>query len=151
MLYLLLRMENARYALEARRIVEVVPLVELKPLPHSAAYVAGLFDYRGVLVPVIDLCRLTGERGCRDRLTTRIVLVDYPGDDGRRHILGLVAEQVTETAKLDDADFQPSGLRQPEAPYLGPLQKTDATLIQRLEIEHLLPDELRRNLFAECA
>lgn len=151
MLYLLLRMGNDRYALEARRIVEVVPLVDLKPLPHSAAYVAGLFDYRGVLVPVIDLCRLTGQQACRDYLTTRIVLVDYPGVDGQHHILGLLAEQVTETAKLKDEDFQSSGLHQPEAPYLGPLLKSDAALIQRLEIENLLPDALRRNLFAECA
>ncbi|HEY9199722.1 MAG TPA: chemotaxis protein CheW [Gammaproteobacteria bacterium] len=151
MLYLLLCMGNARYALEARRIVEVVPMVDLKPLPHSAAYVAGLFDYRGELVPVIDLCRLTADRPCRGYLTTRIVLVDYPGADGRKHILGLLAEQVTETAKLNDDDFQSSGVRQPEAQYLGPLQKSAATLIQRLEIEHLLPDELRRNLFAECA
>lgn len=151
MLYLLLRMGDARYALEARRIVEVVPIVELKPLPHSAAYVAGLFDYRGVLVPVIDLCRLTHERPCRAYLTTRIVLVDYPGADDRNHVLGLLAEQVTETAKLKDTDFQPSGLRQPDAPYLGPLQKSEASLVQRLEIEQLLPDELKRNLFAECA
>lgn len=151
MLYLLLRMGNARYALEARRIVEVVPLVDLKPLPHSAAYVAGLFDYRGVLVPVIDLCRLTGDHACRGYLTTRIVLVDYPGPDGRKHILGLLAEQVTETAKLKDEDFRPSGLQQPEAPYLGPLLKNEASLIQRLDIEQLLPDELRRNLFVECA
>lgn len=151
MLYLLLRMGDARYALEARRIVEVVPMVELKPLPHSAVYVAGLFDYRGVLVPVIDLCRLTAERSCRACLTTRIVLVDYPGAEGRSHVLGLLAEQVTETAKLRDTDFQPSGLRQPEAPYLGPLQQSDTNLVQRLEIEHLLPDELKRNLFAECA
>lgn len=151
MLYLLLRMGHARYALEARRIVEVVPRVELKPLPHSAAYVAGLFDYRGTLVPVIDLCRLTDGYACRDYLTSRIVLVDYPGAGGIRHTLGLLAEQVTETAKLEDNDFQPSGLRQPDAPYLGPYQHNDATLVQRLEIEHILPEDLRRNLFAECA
>lgn len=151
MLYLLLRMGQARYALEARRIVEVVPMVQLKALPHSAAYVAGLFDYRGTLVPVVDLCRLTDGYACRAHLTSRIVLVDYPGADGVHQVLGLLAEQVTETAKLDAADFQPAGLRQPDAPYLGPYQRTDAALIQRLEIEHLLPDELRRNLFPECA
>ena len=151
MLYLLLRMGHARYALEARRIVEVVPWVELKPLPHSAAYVAGLFDYRGTLVPVIDLCRLTDGYACRDYLTSRIVLVDYSGADGIHHTLGLLAEQVTETAKLEDNDFQPSGLRQPDAPYLGPYQHNDAALVQRLEIELILPEDLRRNLFAECA
>lgn len=151
MLYLLLRMGRARYALEARRIVEVVPMVELKLLPCSADYVAGLFDYRGRLVPVIDLCRLTDGYACRDYLTSRIVLVEYPGGDGARHVLGLLAEQVTETAKLDAADFMPSGLSQPDAPYLGPYQRNDEALLQRLEIEHLLPDELRRNLFTECA
>ncbi|MBI5460600.1 MAG: purine-binding chemotaxis protein CheW [Gammaproteobacteria bacterium] len=151
MLYLLLRMGTERYALEARRIVEVVPLVTLKPLPHTPACVAGLFDYRGTWVPVIDLCQLTHGQDCAAHLTTRIVLVKYPAGAAHTHILGLLAEQVTETVKFKDADFQCAGLQVPEAPYLGQLVKADHITAQHLEIEHLLPDAVRQNLFPECA
>ncbi len=151
MLYLLLRMGTERYALDARRIVEVVPMVDLKPMPHTPAYVAGLFDYRGTLVPVIDLCQLTSGRDCGEFFTTRIVLVDYPGTNDRIHTLGLLAEQVTETLKLNEAHFQDAGLRVADAPYLGELIKGKNSLIQRIEIDQLLPPELRQNLFTECA
>lgn len=151
MLYLLLRLGNDGYALDARRIVEVVPMVNLKPLPHAQHYVAGLFDYRGQLVPVIDLCQLTGHRACRAYLTTRIVLVEYPDSKGTMHTLGLLAEGVTETIKIKDSDFQDGGIRLPAAPYLGELTKTEQGLVQLIEIEQLLPRELQDNLFAECA
>jgi len=151
MLYLLLRMGTERYALEARRIVEVVPLVMLRPLPHTPDYVAGLFDYRGSWVPVIDLCQLTRGLPCASHQTTRIILVNYPGADGHIHILGLLAEQVTETIKLKDTDFHPAGIQVPAAPYLGELVKSADTLVQHLEIEHVLPDALRQTLFSECA
>jgi chemotaxis-related protein WspB len=151
MLCLLLQLGTERYALDARRIVEVVPMVNLRPLPHAVDYVAGLFDYRGVLVPVIDLCRLTSARNCGAFLTTRIVLVDYPDDQGEPHILGLLAEQVTETVKLKETEFQNAGVDVPDAPYLGDVIKIGDNLVQRLEIEQLLPDELRTLLFTECA
>lgn len=150
MLYLLLRMGSGRYALEARRIVEVVPMVEFRPLPHAAPHVAGVFDYRGAMVPVIDLCRLATPETCRALLTTRIVLVDYPGQDGTSHVLGLLAEQVTETVKLKDGDFQSSGIEVPDAPYLGELARIDGEMVQHLAVERLLPDDLREQLFREC-
>lgn len=151
MLYLLLRMGTERYALDARRIVEVVPMVNLKPLPHAEPYIAGLFDYRGTLVPVIDLCRLTTTQHCGEFLTTRIVLVEYPAEAGRSHILGLLAEQVTETIKIKEGEFLPAGIRVDNAPYLGDLIKVGETMVQRLDVEHILPSELRDNLFQECA
>lgn len=151
MLYLLLRTGTERYALEVQRVVEVVPLVTLKSLPHAPACVAGLFDYRGTWVPVIDLCQLTGGRNCATHLTTRIVLVQYPAGAAHTHVLGLLAEQVTETVKLKDTDFQSGGLQIPEAPYLGPLATTARITAQRLEIERLLPEVVRENLFPERA
>ncbi len=151
MLYLLLRTGNERYALEARRIVEVVPLVLLKPVPHTPPYVAGLFDYRGNWVPVIDLCRLTSGQDCSSHQTTRIILVDYPGADGHTNILGLLAEQVTETIKIKDSDFHPAGIEVPEAPYLGELARAAGAAVQQLHIDQILPASLRDTLFTECA
>ena len=44
-----------RYAIDVTRIVELVPRVELRKIPHAPAFLAGLLGYRGKVVPVIDL------------------------------------------------------------------------------------------------
>src|SRR5580765_2744872 len=76
MLFLLFQIGNDRYAIEAQQAIEVVPLVELKRLPHAARGVAGLFNYRGRPVPAIDLSELTSGRTSRECLSTRIIIVE---------------------------------------------------------------------------
>ena len=44
MLFLLFQLGKERYALPASRVVEVVPLLELKQLPQAPKGVAGIFN-----------------------------------------------------------------------------------------------------------
>ena len=75
-----------RYAVDVARVVEVVPRVELRKIPHAPAFLAGLLGYRGKVVPVIDLGLLLGVAPCQDCLSTRIILVnDSPDDHNRRN------------------------------------------------------------------
>ena len=39
------------YAIEARLVIEVLPLVPARPIPQVPDYVLGIFTYRGDLVP----------------------------------------------------------------------------------------------------
>ena len=55
MLILLFQLGKDRYALEASRVVEVVPLLALKHLPQSPPGIAGVFNYRGRPVPASDI------------------------------------------------------------------------------------------------
>jgi len=75
MLMLLFYVGDDRYAADCRRVVEVVPTVTLKKLHNAPEYIPGLFNYRGHLVPVIDLCQMIQGMAARAYLSTRIVLV----------------------------------------------------------------------------
>jgi len=77
MLFLLFQLGNDRYALEANRIVEIVPLLCLKTIPQAPKGVAGLLVYRGRAIPALDLCDLTFGRPARERMSTRIIIVNY--------------------------------------------------------------------------
>ena len=93
MLLLTFRAAENLYAVDVARVVEVVPRVDLRRLPHAPGFLAGLFDYRGTVVPVIDLGILLGSERCRDRLSTRIILVDSrPADPSRPGQPGEAAE-----------------------------------------------------------
>lgn len=150
MLLLTFQAGNDRYGLDVSRVIEVIPMVVFRPLPHTESYVAGLFNYRGTMVPVIDLTVLLTGVVSRPLFSTRIIMADYPGLDGKSHALGLMAERVTETIPCAEGDFQPAGIAVAGAPYLGDLLIRRGEMIQRVEIERLLPPSLREALFTQA-
>lgn len=150
MLFLLFQLGNDRYALEASRVVEVLPLVELKGLPQSPPGVAGVFNYRGQPVPAMDLCTLTLQRPAQECLSTRIIVVRCPGAEGQSHLLGLIAEQATETLRRNRQDFVNAGLKLEGAPYLGPVAVDAQGMIQWIHEDRLLPDPVRESLFTQA-
>lgn len=151
MLFLLFRLGKDRYALEAGQIGEVLPLLEVKALPSAPPGVAGVINYHGVPVPVVDLSVLALGRPAESRLSTRIVLTHYAGDDGRPHWLGLIAEYATETIRLDSAAFASSGVTSSAAPYLGPVAPDPRGMIQRIDPAQILPPPIREALFQPLA
>jgi chemotaxis-related protein WspB len=148
MLFLLLQIGAEPYAIAARQVVRVLPLVQIRPIPRATAGIVGIFDYGGTPVPALDLSQLVLGRPAQPRMSTRIVLVNYPAPEGGGHLLGLIAENATDTVPLQAEDFVPSGVSSPAAPYLGGVATTARRLVQRIELEHLLPAAVRAALFA---
>lgn len=136
MLFLVFQLGKDRFLMEARRVVEVLPLVEFKGLPQAPPWLAGLFDYRGTPVPIVDLSALALGRPARRCLSTRIVLAH--GRGGASGLIGLIAEQATQTLRCDDAQFVDSGVSYEAAPYLGPVLRDAEGLLQRIELDRLL-------------
>jgi chemotaxis-related protein WspB len=64
-------------------------------------------------------------------------------------MLGLLAEQVTETLRRNDEDFSDAGLAVTDTPYLGNVTTDAGGIVQRIEIPHLLSASVRDLLFAE--
>ncbi len=149
MLFLLFQLGNGRYALEASRVVEVVPLLALKPLPQAPKGVAGIFNYRGRPVPAVDLGELTVGQRASEHFSTRIIIVQYPDDRGCPHLLGLIAEHATETLRKDPQEFLEPGVKLEAAPYLGPILMEGNHAIQRIYEHRLLPEPVRQLLFSE--
>jgi chemotaxis-related protein WspB len=151
MLFLIFELGRDRYALPSLSIVEVLPVVRIKRVPHAPAGVAGVFNYRGAPVPVIDLSELTIGRPAAPRLSTRLIVVSYPDrrGPGQSHLLGLIAERATDTMRRDPADFVASGITTGRAPYLGHVTTSSHGVVQRIDVEDLLPDAVREVLFEQ--
>ncbi len=49
------RLEEQRYALHLSQVERVVSMVAVSPLPQTPAVVVGVINYRGSVVPVLDL------------------------------------------------------------------------------------------------
>ena len=149
MLFLLFQLGKDRYAIEAAKIVAVLPLVIPKAIPHAPPAVAGVFEYRGTPMPLIDLSQLALGRPAKPHRSTRIIVVHYEVNDGEEQQLGLIAEQALETLVRDPAEFVPSGVSSDGARYLGPVASDSRGLVQWVQTDHLLSDSVRELLFKQ--
>jgi chemotaxis-related protein WspB len=148
-LYLLIRLGNDRYAIDAGLVVEVLPLVRLKALPGAPAGAAGIMSYRGDAVPVIDLGIIALGAPTPSRLMTRIVIVRYEQivHGAGAGLLGLLVPEVIQTLHIDPNRFADAGLATDGAAYLGPVLITDEGVLQQVCVSALLSDDLRNALY----
>jgi chemotaxis-related protein WspB len=142
MLFLKFQIGRESYALDTAQIAEVLPLLTVTRIPQAPAGVAGLVNYRGRAVPVIDLSELLLGEPAAPHISTRLILVRYG-----EHLLGLIAEQATETLRRDAASFTESGIASDAAPYLGPVTQDGGRLIRWIEVQKLLPPAVSGVLF----
>ena len=149
MLFLSFQLGGDRYAVEANRVLEVLPLLELKRLPQAPRGIAGIFNLRGLPVPAIALNELSFGHPAHERLRTRIIVVQYTDTKGSHHPLGLIAENVTQIFHREPSDFVNPGISVAQAPYLGPVLMDVQGPIQWLRIQHLVSEPFRQLLFPE--
>lgn len=147
MLLLAFSIGRHRYALEARQVIEVVPLVDIRPVPQAPPGVAGILDFRGAPVPIIDLSMLIAERPSRQSLSTRLVIIGYPDATGERRPLALIAERATGTFDREPSEFVDSGITHEGSAYLGPIASDGEGLLQWIDVARLLPAAVRDTLF----
>jgi chemotaxis-related protein WspB len=149
MLFILFQIGRDRYALPASSVIEVLPLMNLKRVPGAPSGVAGVLNYHGTAVPVIDLNQMTlGEPAAR-RLSTRIILVLYPLGADHPRALGLIAEHATNMIQRTIQDFTETGVESDDARFLGKVANDAGGLIQWIGVERLLTSEVRNVLFRE--
>ena len=146
MLFLLIELDREQYALDVQQIVEVLPLVRIRRIPHAPPGIAGVFDYRGAAIPAVDLSELMLGRPSASRLSTRLVVVRH-GDDGGR-VLGLIAERATDTIRKDPSEFVASGIDNRGARYLGPVTSHKKGVVQWIRVTDLLPEGIEGALLS---
>lgn len=149
MLFLLFQLGSDRFALDIRQIVEVLPFIDITRVSRMPPSVAGVLNYRGVPVPVIDLSQLMLDRPALRRLNTRIVVVHCAAENGETRLLGLIAERATEMSHLRADAFKGSAVVGADVRHVSHVTVDEDGLIQRLDVNRLLPGPVRELLFQQ--
>lgn len=117
------------YLIDAQGVVAVLPLLQLKHIPHAPAGVAGTFNYRGQSVPALDLSELALGTPAARSMSTRIILVPAGPD----RLLGIIAAGATQAIRIDPRDLVPSNVSSGQAPWLGAVASVGGRLLQCVE------------------
>lgn len=129
------RIGNRAYALPAAQVEQILPMAALIPLPGAPAGVAGLLNYRGTVLPVVDPRPVLGLEPASPQPDQHLVLVRA----GTRYLLWLDrAEEVIQVP--------PSGLEnvrlQEERAVITSILQVDNDTIPLLSPHALDPGEI---------
>ncbi len=138
MLLLCFSTGERRFAIDASKVIEVVPMVQMDGVPKAPEFIAGVMQYHGEAVPVVDLSMINLSRPSASLLSTRIMMVAYPTPNGGTHTLGIIAEHMSETVHRDPATFVSTGVGTGETSYLGRVYYDQDGMVQLIDIDSLL-------------
>jgi purine-binding chemotaxis protein CheW len=99
MRFLLFLIDDARYAVRADAVAEIVRAVAVNPLPNAPAVIEGLIDVRGELAPVFDLRRRFGSTSRPVDIADHFILVR-----ATNRLAALHVDRVLDLADVPDAD-----------------------------------------------
>jgi chemotaxis-related protein WspB len=145
MLVLTFQIGSTCLALDVRRIHEVVPLVQLQRIECAPSWLAGVFIYRGRVVPVVDLHQLIDAGECPPNLSTRLILVPHT-IGGQERLIGLLAAHVADLRDIHPLTQVPAPRTNPDQPDLGPVFVDGNEIIHLVEPDRLLPEAYERQL-----
>jgi len=137
MLALMFQVGHDTVAVDVRHVREVVPRVRLSVVNGSPAWMAGVFVYRGQVVPVVDLHKLTGAGECPPHLSSRIILFPWPVN-APESLVGLLATQVAEIREISEGNLQSTSSGSRGQPSLGQALPDGHGIIRILDPEWLL-------------
>lgn len=94
------------FAVPVLRVREIIRMLAVTPVPHSATHVRGVVNLRGKVVPVIDLRVRLGypERPYEERTC---IIVAEARVRGNAVMVGLIVDAVTEVVLLSADDISP--------------------------------------------
>lgn len=108
---LTLRLQDEIFAIEAESVREILDLVPITEVPNAPAFVGGLINVRGRVVPLADLRVVFGMERPPPNQDTRIVVIEVDLD-GEPAIVGILADKVHDVTDIEAAAIQ-------DAPRVG--------------------------------
>jgi purine-binding chemotaxis protein CheW len=118
--YLTFALANEEYGLEILKVREIIGYMEITAVPQTPAYVKGVINLRGQVIPVVDLRAKFGMETTDTTEETCIIVVET-GQEGRSFSTGIVVDHVEEVLDIAGEDIE-------EAPQFGSAVNTDFIL-----------------------
>ena len=135
------------YGVDILKVQEIRGYEKVTPIPSAPAYLKGIVNLRGVIVPLVDMRVRFGLAEPRYDSTTVVVILRVAG-----RIIGLVVDAVSDVVHLAPSDVKEApGLGSVvDSSFLAGLATRDDRMILLLDIEKLLSSG-EMNLLAQVA
>ena len=115
--YLTFYVAGEEYAVTILKVTEIIECVTLTHVPGTPAWIRGVLNLRGAVVPVVDLAVKFGLAPTQLTRRTCVVMVELE-HEAERLVLGVMADSVHHVIDLTPEQIQPP-------PSFGPKVRVD--------------------------
>jgi purine-binding chemotaxis protein CheW len=131
------------YGVEIARVHEIIRLQSVTRVPRAPAFVEGVINLRGKVIPVIDLRRRFGLPAADHTRASRVVVVEIG-----EQVVGIVVDSVSEVLRVKSSIVEPpspvvAGI---DSEYLHGIAKLPDRLVILLDLDRVLGRDERRAL-----
>jgi purine-binding chemotaxis protein CheW len=129
------------YCIDIRAVREIRGWTQPTRMPHTPAYVSGVINLRGLVMPIIDLRNRLG-LGVTEPSSRHVIVVVQDGDS----VAGLLVDAVQETFMVDIASLQTPPAMDSTASevFVDAIIPIDGMMLSRLVVQSLLPRDAAR-------
>ncbi|MEP4195928.1 MAG: chemotaxis protein CheW [Aliishimia sp.] len=129
------KLSQQEYALDIMSVREIRGWTKTTPMPHAPAFMRGVINLRGTVLPVMDLAARLGLPPIET--TERNVIIVVKCKDG---MTGLLVDAVSDIIALSEEDMQspPELGTEPGANTIRSLSLIDDRMIRVLELENII-------------
>ncbi len=111
--YLTFVLAGEEYGLEILTVREIIGMMDITAVPRTPAFVKGVINLRGKVIPVVDLRAKFGMSVAEKTDETCIIVVDVAGVE-----MGIMVDKVSEVLNIAEKDIE-------DAPSFGVNVNTD--------------------------
>ncbi len=135
--FLSFKLASELYGVEINDVEEIRVWERPTPIPHAPAFVKGVINLRGMIVPVVDLrCRFGV--GQSEYLPSTVVIVLRLKLEESERLMGLVVDAVSDVVSQGQNELYPSVGESLVTPYLQGLLNVGDQVMSLLNTEELL-------------
>lgn len=124
---------DEQYAIRIQDIHEIIKMQEITQIPNVRAFVKGVINLRGRIVPVISLRNLFDMAEAPSTKATRIIVVNHLEDT-----VGIIVDRVSKVTTFTDIQPPPDRFGGMESNYFIGVGITDGGLVGILRLDEVL-------------
>lgn len=144
--FLTFRLHGQDYGMTILKIQEIKGWDKVTPIPNSPAYVKGVLNLRGVIVPVIDLRLRFGLPEAERDVFTVIIVANVNG-----RLAGIVVDAVSDVVNISTEQLcdAPEYEGQENREFIKGLAQVEGKLFVLLDVDRMVnPDSLNKSVTA---
>ena len=140
--YLTFTLGGEMFAVGILNVKEIIEYGNLTEIPMMPAFIRGVINLRGAVVPVIDLAARFGGKNAAVGRRSCIVIVEVRQEEGK-HDIGILVDAVSEVLEIPGAEIEPAPAfgAKIRADFIAGMGKVDGKFVIILDIMRVLSVE----------
>ncbi|MEJ5273455.1 MAG: chemotaxis protein CheW [Spirochaetota bacterium] len=137
--YLIFSIAEEHYAIPISKVQEVIQFLPITPLHNTNAYLKGVINLRGKIIPIIDMRLKFGIEEIQYNERTIFIITQISGIS-QTNSVGLAVDKVMEVVEIDESNIEKTpdiGFKSKNKYLFGIFQK-DNKMIMSLNIDNIL-------------